>query len=100
MRDARNIHERLARQFWLEGALRGNPLAQIALGDEAMELSVMSNDANLRVLATILFSLAAQQGVDSATDAVSRVVEYEAAHSESEEEFLGSDVLRVANAAL
>lgn len=100
LRHARNVHERLARQFWLEGALRGNPLAQIALGDEAMELSVMSNDANLRVLATTLFGLAAQQGVDSATDAVSRVVEYEAALAESEDEFLASHVLRVANAAM
>jgi hypothetical protein len=100
LRDARSIHERLARQFWLEGALRGNPLAQIALGDEAMELSVVSNDANLRLLAATLFSLAAQQGVDSATDAVSRVVEYEAALSESAEEFLASDVLGVAHAAV
>ena len=100
LRNARNSHERLAMQFWLEGALRGNPLAQIALGDEAMELSVISGDTNLRALATTLFSLAAQQGVDAASDAVSRVVKYEASISRSEEEFLASSVLRVVSAAV
>ena len=44
-------HQRLARRFWLEDALRGNALAQIALDDAAMELAVASGNAELRVVA-------------------------------------------------
>jgi hypothetical protein len=40
-------HQRLARRFWLEDALRGNALAQIALDDAAMELAVASGNAEL-----------------------------------------------------
>ena len=96
--EAQNHHQRLARQFWLESARAGNPLAQIALGDEAMELAVISGDANMRVVAATMFALAAQQGSETASEALSRVVAYEAAACQCEEEFLVSPVLRVARA--
>lgn len=94
----KNFHQRLARRFWLESARKGNPLAQIALGDEAMELAVISGDDKMRVVAATMFALAAQQGFESANDALSRVVAYEASACQCEEEFLVSPVLRVAQA--
>lgn len=93
-------HQRLARRFWLEDALRGNALAQIALDDAAMELAVASGNAELRVVAATLFGLAAQQGMETATDSLSLVIDYEASTCQSQEEFMTSPVLRVANAAI
>jgi hypothetical protein len=90
----------IARRFWLEGALRGNPLAQIALGDEAMALGVASETIEFRLLAATLFGLAAQQGQETASDSLSRVVSYEASLCESQEGFMESPVVEVAQAAM
>jgi len=56
----------LAKQFWFEGAVRGNPLAQMALADEIMFEASETGDADARALATVLFGLAAQQGIEQA----------------------------------
>lgn len=64
----------LAKQFWLEGALRGNPLAQQALADELMFEGTQYDDPELRLLATVCFGLAAQQGNEPANDSLSKIV--------------------------
>lgn len=89
----------LARRFWLEAALQGNPLAQISLGDEAMEQGVLRHDKELKHLAATLFGLAAQQEQQpEAEDALQRVISYEASSCENEEEFLRSPILKIAKA--
>jgi len=92
----------LAHKFWLEGAVRGNPLAQAYLADDMMERAVSSDNDDMRVLAAVLFGLSAQQGNDMASESLSRVVEFEAAHKsiQSQEEFESSPVVRTADAAL
>jgi hypothetical protein len=91
----------LAKRFWFEGAVRGNPLAQIALGDEIMFEASESGEADARLLAAVLFGLAAQQGNEQAMDSLKRVVEFDVAVSayETQEDFLRSPVVQVAEAA-
>ncbi|KAG7370798.1 hypothetical protein IV203_019368 [Nitzschia inconspicua] len=92
----------LAVRFWMEGAISGNPLAQKALADELMLESTQSGNEQLRILAAVLFSLAAQQGDQSASDSLCRVVELDVVSRgvETEEAFSNSPVVRVANAAV
>ena len=92
----------IAARFWLEGAVRGNPLAQRALADELMLEASTSGDTDARVLAATLFALAAQQGIDEASESLSRVAEFDLAGRgiKTEEEFLASPVVRLAKAAL
>jgi hypothetical protein len=95
-------YDALAKRFWFEGAVRGNPLAQAHLADEVMELAANTRNDDMRVLAAVLFGLAAQQGHDIASESLSRVVEFEVASSliQSQEEFEASPVVKTANAAL
>jgi hypothetical protein len=95
-------YDALAKRFWFEGAVRGNPLAQAHLADEVMELAANTRNDDMRVLAAALFGLAAQQGHDIASESLSRVVEFEVASSliQSQEEFEASPVVKTANAAL
>jgi hypothetical protein len=92
----------LAKRFWYEGAVRGNPMAQAYLADDVMEQAAITGKQDLRVLAATLFALAAQQGNEAASESLSRVVEFEVAQSgiQSQEEFEASPVVRTANAAL
>jgi TPR repeat protein len=91
----------LAKRFWFEGAVRGNPLAQLALGDEIMFEASESGEADARLLAAVLFGLAAQQGNEQAMDSLKRLVEFDVAVSayETQEDFLRSPVVQVAEAA-
>lgn len=99
----------LAKRFWYEGAIRGNPLAQIALADEIMfELSCDNSQnsdidaaADARLFAATLFALATQQGNEIALEALTKVVQLEvsAAGIENEDDFENSAVVRVAAAA-
>lgn len=92
----------LAKQFWYEGAVRGNPMAQAYLADDVMEQAATTGKQDLRLLAAALFGLAAQQGNEVASESLSRVVEFEVAQSgiQSQEEFEASPVVKTANAAL
>jgi len=92
----------LGRRFWLEGAVRGNPMAQAYLADDIMEVAVKTGNSDLRMLAAVLFGLAAQQGNGAASESLARVVEFEVAQNsiQSQEEFQSSPVVRTANAAL
>ena len=67
--------------------------------DPVMEWAVESGHQELRILAATLFCLAAQQGVDDASEALSRMLDFEASLCESEDEFLSSPVLRVIQVA-
>ncbi|GKY92830.1 hypothetical protein MPSEU_000252600 [Mayamaea pseudoterrestris] len=92
------LHTNLAKRCWLEGAIRGNHLAQSALAGELMLEGIEQDDIPRRQLAATLFGLAAQQGDESAVDALQRVVKYEADRGgETDTAFV--DVLRIANAA-
>jgi len=88
----------LAKRFWLEGALRGSPLAQLALADEVMLKASISGNDDARLLAAVLFGLAAQQGHDQGIDSLARVVQYEVATKriETEQDFADSPVVQVA----
>jgi hypothetical protein len=101
---------RLARRFWLEAALRGNPFAQISLAEEIMVHEgtaertvgdrVSGRDA--RLLAAVLFGLAAEQGDEGAMDALGRVVALEVSKRQAltEVEFEQLPVVKVAKASL
>jgi hypothetical protein len=91
----------LAKRFWFEGAVRGNPLAQIALGDEIMFEASESGEADAILLAAALFGLAAQQGNEQAMNSLKRVIEFEVAFNdyETQDDFLSSPVVQVAEAA-
>jgi hypothetical protein len=91
----------LACRFWLEAALRGNPLAQRALADEVMLEASQSGDPDQRLLAAVLFALASQQDDNESSESLSRVIEYDVAARNigSQEEFLASSVVQAANAA-
>ena len=92
----------IARRCWFEGAVRGNPLAQHSLGDSLMEEAVQTGDEDSRVLAAVLFALAAQQRInDEAIEALSRVVEFDISRRDigSEQDFFSSPVVQVAQAA-
>jgi hypothetical protein len=91
----------LAKRFWFEGAVRGNPLAQMSLADEIMFEASKSGEADARLLAAVLFGLAAQQGNEQAIDSLKRVLEFDGACSahETRDDFLNSPVVQVAQAA-
>lgn len=76
----------LAKRFWFEGAVRGNPLAQIALGDEILFQARESGDADTLLLAAVLFGLAARQGQGNvqAMESLKRVLEFNVAFSAHE----------------
>lgn len=71
----KNSNQQLAKAFWYESAMRGNPLAQLSLADacmeEFMESSMEDDDAML--MATVLFAMAAQQKFDGASESLKRV---------------------------
>jgi hypothetical protein len=89
-------------RFWFEGAVRGNPLAQIALADELMFQASQSGDSDTRLLATVLFAPAAQQGVVDASESLSRAIQLDvtAQRIETEEEFLASPVVQTTRAVI
>jgi hypothetical protein len=91
----------MAKRFWFEGAVRGNPLAQQALADELMVEASQTGNEDMRLVSAILFSLAAQQGSEVALESLSRVVDFDVSSRgvQSEEEFLASPVVQVARAA-
>ncbi|CAJ1959139.1 unnamed protein product [Cylindrotheca closterium] len=94
----------LAMRFWLEGAVRGNPLAQKALADELMFLQSSqpdNDDSEVNTLAATLFALAAQQGDEEASDSLKRVIDFAARNGnvQSQEEFLALDAVQIAKAA-
>jgi hypothetical protein len=91
----------LACRFWLEAALRGNPLAQRALADEVMLEASQSGNPDQRLLAAVLFALASQQDDNESSESLSRVIEYDVAARNIgfQEEFLTSPVVQAANAA-
>jgi hypothetical protein len=101
-KEEESLSKQLAKRFWYEGAIRGNPLAQHALADELMMEASVNGNEELRILAATLFALAAQQGSQQSIDALSRVVQYdlEARQVQSEEEFLASPIVQIARAAL
>jgi TPR repeat protein len=76
---------RLARRFWLETALRGNPFAQVALAEEIMAhegttkrtMGDRARESEAWLLAAVLFGMAAEQGDGAAIDALERVVALE-----------------------
>jgi hypothetical protein len=97
----------LAKRFWWEGAIRGNPNAQMLLADQIMaETTSESMDEmaaeEASLLATVLFALAAQQSHPEAIESLHRVIQINLAqrHVESEEEFLDLPIVRTAIAAL
>jgi hypothetical protein len=92
----------LAMRFWFEGAVQGNPLAQRSLADELMMCASETGDEDTRLLAAVLFALAAQQGDDGASEALSRVVDFDLAsrNVQNQEGFKASPVVQTAQAAL
>ena len=95
----------MAWRFWFEAAVRGNPSAQLALADDLMVHAVnndFDSDEDARLLATVLFSLAAQQGIEDAVDRLARVVEMEVQNSNihTEREFQQNPVVQTAQAAM
>jgi hypothetical protein len=70
----KNRQQELAMRFWLEGAIDGSPLAQKALADELMIISLQSGNVDGRLLAAVLFALAAQQDDQGAWESLSRVI--------------------------
>ena len=62
----------LARKLWFEAAMRGNPSAQIALGDEALD-STFPLTAEALLMAKTFYSLAAHQGDPAARAALSNL---------------------------
>jgi hypothetical protein len=91
----------MAKRFWFEGAVRGNPLAQQSLADELMVEASQTGNEDMCLVSAVLFSLAAQQGSKMALESLSRVVDFDASSRgvQSEEEFLASPVVQVARAA-
>jgi hypothetical protein len=93
----------LAKRFWFEGAVRGNPLAQIALGEEILFKASESGEADDLLLAAVLFGLAAQQGQgnEQAIDSLKRVLEFDVAFRvyETQDDVLSSLVVQAAEAS-
>lgn len=101
-------HQTMAWRFWLQAALQGNPQAQLALADDLMAHATVCMEAiageqqdDTRLLAAVLFGLAAQQGLDDALERLSRVVGFEMIDKqiETQDEFLNSRVVQTAQAA-
>lgn len=92
----------LAMRFWFEGAVRGNSSAQVTLADSLMVEASQSGDADTRLLAAVLFALAAQQGFEEAPEQLSRVIDFDFANQgyETEAEFLASPIVQVAEATI
>ena len=93
---------RTARLFWLAAALQGNPLAQMALADDILVSREVSESQSLRVVAAVLYGMAAQQGLDDAAENLSHVVgvEINAGSIQSEADFGASPVVQTAQAAM
>lgn len=99
---------RLATRFWLEASLRGNPFAQIALAEEIMahegtaERGNGASASESRLLAAVLFGLAAEQGDEAAIDALGRVVALDVSKlpALTQAEFDQLPVVKVARASL
>ena len=93
---------RTARLFWLAAALQGNPLAQMALADDILVSREVSESQSLRVVAAVLYGMAAQQGLDDAAENLSHVVgvEIDAGSIQSEADFAASPVVQTAQAAM
>merc|ERR1712146_734016 len=58
---------RLSRRFWFEAAIHGDPNAQVALAEDLMIEATSYQDSEVdnskkRLLAGVLFAMAAQQG--------------------------------------
>lgn len=66
----------LGRQMLFEATLRGNALAQLTLGDEALDRVMLSDESVM--MASVLYALAAQQGNDAGIMALANLVENEA----------------------
>uniref|UniRef100_A0A7S4DF11 Fe2OG dioxygenase domain-containing protein n=1 Tax=Heterosigma akashiwo TaxID=2829 RepID=A0A7S4DF11_HETAK len=90
----------LTRRFWFEGAVRGNPIAQLYLADEARLEGESTKNKDLLVLAATLFGLAAQQGSEDACDALASLLRDEMESTESHEAFMASGIFQIAQAAL
>ena len=92
----------LGKMFWFEGAIRGNPLAQQALADQLMFEANQTKEYDKRLLACVLFGLAAQQGSDDAADSMKRILDIEIASGQiqNEDEYLASPIVQSAMAAL
>ena len=105
-------HQSMAWRFWFQAARRGNPQAQVALADDLMAHATsldiddeqrqqrrQSDEA--RLLAAVLFGLAAQQGLDDALERLTRVVGMEMTYKqiETQDDFLNSQVVQTAQAA-
>ncbi|KAL3914658.1 MAG: hypothetical protein SGILL_006013 [Bacillariaceae sp.] len=102
MLPGQDTRQELAIRFWLEGAMSGNPNGQKALADEIMMEASQSGSADGRLLAAVLFALAAQQDDDGASESLSRVIEHDVASRgiDNEDAFLASPVVQVAHAAI
>jgi hypothetical protein len=94
--------EGMAMRCWLKGALKGNHLAQRALADDLTFLTSQSGDSDCRLLASVLFALAAQQGCPDSIECLSRLIEFDLVSRgvETEEDNLASPVVMTAKAAL
>jgi len=75
------IERNLAKALWYESSIRGHRVAQVSLADSLMEeyMSTVGDnkDEDILVMASTLFSMAAQQGYVVANDALSRVMRIE-----------------------
>jgi hypothetical protein len=91
----------LAKRFWLEGAVRGNPLAQTALGDEILFKASESGEADALLLAAVLFGLSVQQGNAQAMESLKRVLEFDTFFNayNTRDDIMRSPVVQVAEAA-
>eukprot|EP00977_Amphora_coffeiformis_P025276 scaffold19102_cov172-Amphora_coffeaeformis.AAC.5 len=89
----------LAFQFWYEASIRGNPVAQFALGDEIMASAAHESDA--RLLAATLFGLAAQQGNEQAQESLTRLVQLDLQLNgvTTQSEFEANTIVQIAQAA-
>jgi hypothetical protein len=100
------LSRKMAWNFWWEAALSGNPAAQFALADDLMSYTVSSfqgtNHDEFALLATVLFGLAAQQGMEDALDRLSKVISREVDRKEiaTEEDYDSLTVVQTARAAL
>lgn len=90
----------LAKRFWYQGAIWGNPLSQMALADQIMSESANDPDAaDSRWIAATLFVLAAQQGQDEAVEKIYKMIDLELSlgNIESEQDFQNSPIVKMAS---
>jgi hypothetical protein len=106
-----SLGQSMAWRYWFEGAVRGNPAAQFSLADDMVFHAVVATKSDstnetlageTRLLAAVLFGLAAQQGNEDAIDKLAQVVELEVASRDiqSEREFQDNPVVKTAQAAM